>query len=450
MAEVQILRLVVASPGDVQAERNALPAVVEELNHGIAGDRGWRLELARWETDASPGFHPEGPQGRIDALLRIEDCDVLIGIFWKRFGTPVKDARSGTDHEFRRAYEVWQQHRRPHLMVYFNQRAYAPRTKEETDQWGQVLEFKRQFPKEGLWWSYSGRAEFERLVRRHLTPFVRQHTSTPAQRAMPPVPAPPTQLKDAPARTHQPFEPGMILIPAGKFLMGSDPQKDQYAWDDEQPPHTLYLPDYYLAETPITNAQYAFFVQATGHRSPEHWTEGRPPSNKTDHPVVCVSWEDALAYCRWLSEVTGKAYCLPSEAEWEKGARGTDGRIYPWGNRWEARRCNSDEGRHHGTTPVGAYPEGVSPYGVLNMAGNVWEWTRSLWGKHWDNPDFKYPYNREDGRENLGAPGDIFRVLRGGAFLDDCGGMRCACRGRRYPGFWYGGLGFRVVVRPFS
>jgi hypothetical protein len=103
MHQANILRIVVASPSDVQAERDALPGIVDELDHGIAGEHGLRLELARWETDAYPGFHPPGPQGLIDALLRIEDCDILIGLFWKRFGTPMPDANSGTEHEFRRA-----------------------------------------------------------------------------------------------------------------------------------------------------------------------------------------------------------------------------------------------------------------------------------------------------------------------------------------------------------
>ena len=182
MPQVRILRIVVASPGDVQAERNALATVVEELNHGVARDRGVRLELARWETDAYPGFHPEGPQGLIDPILRIETCDILIGIFWKRFGTPVTDAQSGTEHEFRLGYEAWKQTRRPHIMVYFNQRAYTPKTREETDQWGQVLDFQRNFPKEGLWWPYRGRAQFERLVRNHLTQFLRQQGPDPPGR----------------------------------------------------------------------------------------------------------------------------------------------------------------------------------------------------------------------------------------------------------------------------
>jgi hypothetical protein len=141
MESINLLRIVVASPGDVQAERDALPAALEELNRGIAATQGLRLELGRWETDAYPGFHPEGPQGLIDPILRIEDCDVLLGIFWKRFGTPTQEASSGTEHEFLRAYAAWQQHGRPQIMVYFNQKAAMPKTKAETDQWGQVLDF---------------------------------------------------------------------------------------------------------------------------------------------------------------------------------------------------------------------------------------------------------------------------------------------------------------------
>ena len=229
------------------------------------------------------------------------------------------------------------------------------------------------------------------------------------------------------------FEPEMILIPAGEFLMGSDPQKDRYAENNEQPQHTLYLPDYYMAKTPMTNAQYAAFVQATGHKQPHHWEGGGPPRGKEDHPVVWVTWHDAVAYCNWLSEVTGKPYCLPSEAEWEKGPRGTDGRIYPWGNQWDAKRCNSFG---KGTTPVGAYPEGASPYGFLDMAGNVWEWTRSVYRG--------YPYNPNDGREDLEAGG--FRMLRGGLSLDAYGAFaRCSCRYDR-PAYFYGHSGFRVLV----
>jgi formylglycine-generating enzyme required for sulfatase activity len=232
-------------------------------------------------------------------------------------------------------------------------------------------------------------------------------------------------------------EPEMVLIPAGEFLMGSDPQKDKDAEEDELPQHTLYLPDYYIAKTPVTNAQYATFVQAAGHKPPSYWEEGKPPRGKEDHPVVNVSWHDAMAYCRWLSEVTGRPYRLPGEAEWEKGARGTDGRIYPWRNQWDAQRCNTTEGGKRRTTPVGAYPGGASPYGLLDMAGNVWEWCRSLWRP--------YPYDPKDGREDEKS-GDR-RVCRGGSWRDGARLARAACRLRGYPDFRNYILGFRLALR---
>jgi formylglycine-generating enzyme required for sulfatase activity len=116
---------------------------------------------------------------------------------------------------------------------------------------------------------------------------------------------------EARAITHPSFEPEMILIPAGEFLMGSDPRREGEPGATEQPQHLLYLPTYYLAKTPVTNAQYAAFLQSSAYPEPLHWRGRSCPSGKEDHPVVYVSWDDALAYCRWLSEVTGKAYSLP-------------------------------------------------------------------------------------------------------------------------------------------
>jgi serine phosphatase RsbU (regulator of sigma subunit) len=170
---VQVLRVVVASPADVLAERDVVAQVVNEINKSVCADRGLRIEVIRWETDAYPGFHVDGPQGLIDPILRIENCDVLIGIFWKRFGTPTGDSGSGTAHEFQLAYQAWKKKRSPQVMVYFNLKAYAPQSKEETDQWGQVLEFRKAYPKEGLWWPYKGTATFGTLLRTHLTNFIR-------------------------------------------------------------------------------------------------------------------------------------------------------------------------------------------------------------------------------------------------------------------------------------
>ncbi len=177
----EVLRIVVASPGDVQNERDSLDKVLAELNQGIAADRNLRLELARWETDSYPGFHVDGPQGLIDTVLRIQDCDLLIGIFWKRFGTPTVDAESGTVHELREGYQAWKMQGKPHIMVYFNEKPYSPATSAETEQWGRVLDFKKNFSKDGLWWAYRGPKQFTDLVRAHLTQFLRHRSSISSQ-----------------------------------------------------------------------------------------------------------------------------------------------------------------------------------------------------------------------------------------------------------------------------
>jgi formylglycine-generating enzyme required for sulfatase activity len=216
--------------------------------------------------------------------------------------------------------------------------------------------------------------------------------------------------------------------------MGSDPAKDRDAHDYEQPQHTLHLPDYYIAKTPVTNTQYAAFLQATSHKHPGHWKRGRLPTGKEDHPVVRVTWHDAVAYCNWLAELAGKPYRLPSEAEWEKAARGANGRIYPWGDEWHSDRCNSGENDVNDTTPVSTYPDGASPYGLLDMAGNVSEWTRSLYQY--------YPYDPNDGREDPEASGS--RVLRGGSGNINRRSLRCACRDILF-GNLSRDVGFRVV-----
>jgi len=266
----------------------------------------------------------------------------------------------------------------------------------------------------------------------------------------------------APAR--QPFEPELILIPAGAFLMGSDPLTDAAARQDERPQHRVFLPDYYLAQAPVTNAQYAFFIQHTRHPVPNRatWRAQEPPPGKAEHPVVEVSWHDAVAYCRWLAEVTGKPYRLPTEAEWEKGARGTDGFIYPWGQQWLASHCNSGEAERGTTTAVGAYPQGRSPYGLWDMAGNVFEWTATLWGKpsprrntafHYQAiggpaniKPFGYPYQPNDGREAATTDAQSPRVVRGGSFLHAQHAARCAYRDWSLPYATFATHGFRVTL----
>lgn len=242
------------------------------------------------------------------------------------------------------------------------------------------------------------------------------------------------------------LEPEMVDILAGEFLMGSNPKRDPCAQDREQPQHTLALPGYQLSRTPVTNAQYAAFVQAQNHPAPSHWSDGNLPEQKADHPVVQVTWHDAAAFARWLSACTGKAYRLPSEAEWEKAARGSDGRLYPWGDEWDPSRCNAKECGIGDTTSVVAYANGASPYGVLDMSGNVFEWTLSLWGTDMKEPDFRYPYDPQDGREDQHAGNAVLRVLRGGGFYYSSVYARAGCRLRSYPDYRVRTRGFRLAI----
>lgn len=172
MENVSLLRVVVASPSDVPEEREAVARVADELNRSIGRAYNLRVEINRWETDAYPGFHVNGPQALIDPTLSIEECDVFVGIFWKRFGTAINGGVSGTEHEFQKAYESWKAQGTPHIMFYFNQCEHTPNSSDEQIQWERVREFQRSFPSEGLWWTYGEVFAFERLIRQHLTMFI--------------------------------------------------------------------------------------------------------------------------------------------------------------------------------------------------------------------------------------------------------------------------------------
>jgi formylglycine-generating enzyme required for sulfatase activity len=249
---------------------------------------------------------------------------------------------------------------------------------------------------------------------------------------------------------HRPV-PDVIRIPEGEFVMGSDPSRDTRAKPEEMPQHSVYLSEYAIGRTPVTNSEYATFLTATKYRPPRHWRLllwklRIPPYGRTSHPVVNVSWHDARAYCEWLSRTTGDHYRLPTEAEWEKAARGTDARIYPWGDAWISGRCHiSERTEATDTVPVGSYLAGSSPCGVEDMIGNVWEWTRSLWGRELRRATFTYPYEPNDGRENLDAASDVRRILRGASYLANIEAARGAARYRYSPRNFFPSVGFRVV-----
>jgi len=276
----------------------------------------------------------------------------------------------------------------------------------------------------------------------------------PEEGAAPPLPPLPTELSGfLPEAWFLPDDPflGFVEIPEGGFLMGSDPARDPGAFENERWSQGdvqgwVELPTYYLGRYEVTVAQYRAFLEATGRRGEE--ASLRLPF---DHPVSGVSWTDALAYARWLEGglrgsalapaplrellLAGWAVNLPSEAEWEKGARGTDGRVFPWGDQLERGRANAAS---RGSVPVGSYPCPECPYSLADMAGNLWEWTRS--------PLQPYPFEPSD--LPVDRTVDALRVMRGGSFSDPESFLRSALRGGADPGVRRPFLGFRLALVP--
>jgi formylglycine-generating enzyme required for sulfatase activity len=277
-----------------------------------------------------------------------------------------------------------------------------------------------------------------------------------------------------------------VRIEAGPFLIGED---------EEQ--HEVILPTFWISQYPVTNVQYRAFVDAGGYGKEKYWPEAKAqkywqkgqfkgrwdddwrdraydfglPFNLDNHPVVGVSWYEAVAFCRWLEEGmrrggeaarkwpaemseaaqavwTGVAagelqLRLPTEAEWEKAARGTDGRIYPWGDDVpDPNRANYHETGLGTTSAVGCFPAGARPDGCLDMAGNVWDWCATRWNE-------EYPYAATENEwADTSLKDDTVRVLRGGSWDFSVENLRCASRFRLNPNYWDSIFGFRLVVSP--
>jgi formylglycine-generating enzyme required for sulfatase activity len=266
-------------------------------------------------------------------------------------------------------------------------------------------------------------------------------------------------------------------VPPGPFVMGSA-DDDEMAGDYEKPQHRneSITEGYLISRYPFTTAQFAVFVEAGGYGERRYWTEAgwEWKQDRTgpetyggvfdlpNHPVVRVDWYEAVAFCRWLQERLQITDCrlqvwregeletsslepktlrvrLPSEAEWAKAARGTDGRRFPWGEEPDPNRANYDETGIGTTSTVGCFPGGASPYGVEDLSGNVWEWCRT-----------KREQGYEDYRDDNDLEGEVRRVLRGGAFDIEARAVRCACRHGSHPDAHWSGLGFRVVASPVT
>jgi formylglycine-generating enzyme required for sulfatase activity len=312
-------------------------------------------------------------------------------------------------------------------------------------------------------------------------------------------------------RTAWAIVPPLQPVPAGEFLLGSDPDDPQAYSDEITSQRRQHLPAFQIGQYPVTNAEYRLFIEAGGYQDDRWWSQAGqqwkgggpeahadaiqdwldaresfsemdlekraeewswtpqrlrfwqrmialseeeahqqaqrrferpfdrpafwddPELSSPSRPVVGINWYEAEAYCRWLSAVSGETFRLPAEMAWEKSARGAEGRVYPWGDAFDPDLCNSVESQIYTTTPVGLYPQGVSPFGLYDASGNVWEWTSSWYQA--------YP-GSEAQSDNFGQR---FRVVRGGSWIDDRRDVRCASRGWFTPGLFYGGSGFRVV-----
>jgi formylglycine-generating enzyme required for sulfatase activity len=251
--------------------------------------------------------------------------------------------------------------------------------------------------------------------------------------------------------------PNLARIPGGEFLMGSAD-----ADMDERPVHRVHVSEFYIGRFPVTQDEYARFINATGYPAPTIvrlplitsngndqlfkerampycWDRGGPPAGHGSHPVVLVRYDDAMAYCRWLSSVLGRPVRLPTEAEWEKAARGgVEGQRYPWGNEADPTRGNFLTGSpaQRGTRAAGTYsPNG---YGLYDMAGNVWEWVSD-----WYTPDY---YGAGDARDPRGPETGEMRIVRGGSWVtEDPAMLRTACRHKVPPDTYAYSVGFRIV-----
>jgi iron(II)-dependent oxidoreductase len=220
----------------------------------------------------------------------------------------------------------------------------------------------------------------------------------------------------------------MMIIPGGSFPMGYD-----HRHPDEKPQHVETVSSFAIDLYEVTNDQYLKFISVTKRTVPEHWENSQYPKDKANHPVVYVTWYDARDFCAWA----GKR--LPTEAEWEKAARSEDGRLYPWGNDFDPKKANTPQSRLGGTTPVGSFPAGRSPYGLYDVSGNAWEWTDS-WARAY--PGSPIPRGHYFTGE--------YKVLRGGSWID-CSFYRCGIsaltfnRGYFRPETKNEGFGFRCA-----
>jgi formylglycine-generating enzyme required for sulfatase activity len=406
-----VLRVFIASPGDLVGERAVAQNIVAELNSGAARELGWVVELIRWEDMLPEMGRPE--QVILDQA-EIEETDTFIGILWNRFGTPTGKADSGTEEEFEVAYRSWQKHGRPRIHFYFCQEPANLQTADALKQKGAVVEFRNRIKDLGLIHEYRTHPEFEVSIRQALlVDLIRL-----AQSQSHPEVAPQSTSRSTTALA---VTTGMVMVPAGAFLSGIGAEKKSIGYD------------FLIDICPVTNFEYVEFLEQTGYlhhqsdfesrrRLKKHYSEKELYPN---HPVTAVTWYDASTYAAW------KGKRLPTSDEWEKAARGTDGRSYPWGSEFSPDKCNSLESGIGAPTSVQRFSAGKSPYGCYDMAGNIFEWVLD-WA---ESPRFSIVPNSE-------------KMNRGGSYNRSAIQVTCWYSESDAPDQRMADVGFRCVQMP--
>ena len=442
-----------SSPGDMEEERNEVRNFFDKWND--TNSYGIQLKVIGHDTHATIGAgHPQDLINK-QLLEQFRSSLVLfIGLLGQRFGTPTKNAGSGTEEEFNWALKQRRQRKKsapyepfPEIKLFFRNKPFeAPlnvaAVEAALEQYKKVAAFKEncQSGKSPIYYKEFQSKDFRQVFGDDLRLWL-SHPDRPWLTPASPKTSlsTPRQLKRVQATAGKSLiEPNtdlkMLSVPEGRFQIGQG-RKGATPW--------VRLSSFWISETPVTNKQYAMFLKMESYQEPDFWTDER--FNDTQQPVVGVSWNAAMAFCSWLSRITGLNFSLPSEAQWEYAARGTDGRLYPWGNDPPTPRLARYERQYDRPASTGSYIYSRGPFGTIEQAGNVWEWCLDLWHAHayqeWTDSEPLNPVTTVGELEH-----EDQRILRGGCWIDPPNLLLASTRYCRRESQSANRVGFRVAM----
>ncbi|HJP93479.1 MAG TPA: SUMF1/EgtB/PvdO family nonheme iron enzyme [Pyrinomonadaceae bacterium] len=454
---VQVYHVFLSSPGDMKEERDEVRSFFDMWNREN-GHRMVRLDVLGDDTHGMAGVGAAQELITKQTLERFRSSLILfIGLMGQRFGTPTRNAGSGTEEEFKWALKHWQQLQRsggsgepfPEIKLFFRNRSFeAPLNvaaiEAALEQYRKVDAFKQRcrHGKPSFYYKEFDDKQFGEVFGADIRLWL-SHPDRPWLKSVSsPVAAParPRKIKPVQVTPEKSFnEPNtdtkMLWVPEGLFLLG----------EGRKVAVPINLSSFWIAETPVTNRQYGMFLkmQDPEYEEPEFWTDER--YNDSQQPVVGVNWYNAMDFCSWLSTITGLKFSLCSEAQWEYAARGTDGRKYPWGNNPPTPRVARYERQYDRPASAGSYPYSRGPFGALEQAGNVWEWCLDVW-----NPKAYEQWRHAEPLDPMTTQGEVEdedrRVLRGACWIDPPDLLLASTRYCQRASYTTKRAGFRVVV----